>query len=84
MLLLSSVKLGTGNEALMLLLRGRAQKEQPSLLPQGKGASQNLQTWVLGPAPPVISSVAWGKLFAFSEPHQVLVSSSGPWRQHPL
>lgn len=52
----------------MLPLRGRTQKEQPLLLPQGKGASQSLKTWVLGPTPPVIGSVAWGKLFALSAP----------------
>lgn len=68
----------------MLPLRGRAQKEQPLLLPQGKGASQSLKTWVLGPTPLVIGSVAWCKLFALSEPHQVLFSSSAQWRQHPL
>lgn len=75
--------LGTGNAALMLPLRGRAQKEQSSLLPQGKGASQSLQTWVPGPTPPVTSSVAWGSLLGFCESHQVLVSSSGQWRQRP-
>lgn len=56
-----------------------------TLLLQGMGGAQGLQTGDLGPVPPDISSVTSGKLFATSGPHQASVSSSAAqWRQHLL
>lgn len=60
-----------------------SERTAKTLLFLGKGGLEPAH-WVLGPAPPVISSVTLGKSFALSEPYQASVSLSGQWRQHLL